>query len=130
MKFIFKKDTYRVPTLKQIIITGACRGATVESPHPNHLQQGGIFEFGPWQNEAALQKADVDADKKLIAELRYAGCIGDAADPEVVARVERDVADAARDKVQLVAANERTKNLAVQNAFMELIQRASALQPK
>ena len=130
MKWICKRSFYRVPALAKIKIIAACKGASVESPHPNNIHQGGIFELGPWQNEAEWKKAEADADKKLIAQLRYAGCIGDAADPEVVARVERDVADAARDKVQLVAANERTKNLAVQNAFMELIQRASALQAK
>ena len=68
-----------------------------------------------------------DADKKLIAQLRLAGCISDASDKEVVARIECEVADAARDKVQLAAAGERTKNLAVIAAFNELIARAGAL---
>lgn len=94
MKFIAKSDFFRTQELLEAEIVDACKGATKEAPHANHIHQGAIIEIGKSANEAELQTSNKDskAVKQLIAQLRYAGRIGDASDKDVVARVEADVA--------------------------------------
>ena len=94
MKFIVKTDFYRTAELADVEIVDACKGATKEAPHANHIHAGAIIEIGKSSNESELQTAKKDSNevKHLIATLRYAGRIGDASDKDVVKRVEEDVA--------------------------------------
>lgn len=108
MKWIAKRDFYRTPELADVEITGGCKGATalveheeeghaldgkkVSSLHANHIHKGAIFELGTSQNEAELQTKKGDPKRRLIAQLRYAGCISDASDKECVKRIEEDIA--------------------------------------
>jgi hypothetical protein len=110
MKFIAKRDFYRVPALKRLTIIDACKGATKDAPHPNHIHMGAIFEMAPTAKDESELQLGNDPEKQLVAQLRYAGCIGDAADPKVVPRVEQDVKDAARDKAQRIEAEKDGDN--------------------
>lgn len=98
MKFIVKRDFYRTAELGEVKIVDACKGATKTPPHANHFHQGAIIELGSSANESELQTSNKDSRqmKQLIAGLRYAGCIGDADDVDVVARVVTDVDTAAK----------------------------------
>lgn len=93
MKFIVKRDFYRTKQLKDVKIVGGCKGALIISPHENHIQIGAFVEIGDAKTEIELQRDD---KAQLIAQLRYAGCIGNAADEEVVKRVENDIATATK----------------------------------
>ena len=114
MKWIVKRDFLRTSDLADVELTGGCKGAPelakydedkdhplygkqVSPFHVNHIHMGAYLELGTSKTDAELQIPDCrDPKRKLIAELRYSGCIGDAADKQVVARVERDVAAAAK----------------------------------
>ena len=109
MKFIVKTDFYRTTELADVEIVGACKGATKEAPEKNHIHQGAIIELGKSANESELQTGNKDskASKQLIAQLRYAGRIGDASDTAVVAKVEEDVATETKRLARQKAASER-----------------------
>lgn len=105
MKWIVKRDFFRVPACADIKITEACAGASVESPHANQIQKGGIFEMGDWKNEAEFQKpAKMTPEKKLLLQLRVAGCIGDASDTEITKRIQDEIA---AEKKRLASETER-----------------------
>jgi hypothetical protein len=110
MKFIVKTDFYRTSQLADVEIVDACTGAGKQSPHANHFHAGAIIEIGKSVNESELQTAKKDSNevKQLIAQLRYAGRIGDASDKDVVKRVEEDVAVENKRLARQKAAAERT----------------------
>jgi hypothetical protein len=112
MKWIVKRDTYRNLKLADIEIIGGCKGAPalvkhndeddpehplngkkVSSIHVNHIHKGAILEIGEWLNEEDFQKAKTTPLKLLVCELRYGGNIGDAADPVIVKRIEKELAE-------------------------------------
>ncbi|MDB6023113.1 MAG: hypothetical protein JWQ04_2970 [Pedosphaera sp.] len=123
MKWIAKRDFYRTPKLMDIQITGACKGASATAPHPKCIHRGAIFELGKAANEAELQKGK-DPQKALIAQLRVAGCMGDASDAEVVARIESEIATDAKREAAHAAMNKEANTAAIAAAFMEVIRLA------
>jgi len=118
MKWIVKRDFFRTPDLANVEILDSIEGApkTVKykddkNPnHPltgkkvselnvNHIHKGAFIELGTSKTELELQQPDSrDPQKRLIAQLRYAGCIGDAADTQVVERVKKEVEEWAEAK--------------------------------
>lgn len=102
MKWIAKRNFYRVPALKDVKLGEYAEGA-IKSKNPLDIPQGAFFELGDAKDEADLQLGN-DPKKLLIAQLRYAGCIGDAADKKVVETVvakiaERNKREAAAEKL-------------------------------
>ena len=128
MKFIVKRDFYRTPDLADVSIVDACKGAAKEAPHPNHFHQGAIIEIGNSANESELQTSNKDGKpvKKLIATLRYAGCIGDAADKDVVSRVVGDVDTAAKKAASAKKQDEAASAANAGNVLTELLQKLLA----
>lgn len=107
MKWIAKRDFYRTPELAEVEIIGGCKGAPepvknkdgmmVSPLHDNHIHRGAIFELGTSKDESELRTKN-DPKRKIIAQLRYAGCISDASDKDCVKRIEEDIAtDVKRD---------------------------------
>ena len=79
MKLIAKKNFYKTPQLADI---------KIDKPvHDNVIHKGAIFEIG---SKPAFSDLSRD-EQKLVATLRVAGCVGDASDSEVVARVKAEV---------------------------------------
>lgn len=131
MKWIVKRHFYRTEQMREgkrfgIEISGACKGAKEDAPHANHIHIGAIFDFGPWKNESELQLARKDDDKIFIAGLRYSGCIGDASDKEVVARVEADVAAENAERVRQEKANTAINSGKLLEVFTSLLEKATA----
>ena len=63
--------------------------------HPLHIGKGATFEIGQGTDLVAMKRLDRDS-VELIARLSLAGCIGDATDAVLVAKVESELADEAR----------------------------------
>ena len=79
MRLIAKKHFYRTPQLADV---------KLDKPlHDKVIHKGAIFDIG---TKPAFEDLSRD-DKKLVATLRVAGCVGDASDSEVVARVKAEV---------------------------------------
>ena len=79
MRFIAKKHFCRTPQLADV---------KLDKPiHDKMIHKGAIFEVG---SKPAFEDLSRD-DQKLIATLRISGCVGDASDSEVVARVKAEV---------------------------------------
>jgi hypothetical protein len=124
MKFIARKDFYRVPALAALAIIGGCKGAAdfdtengKSSVHDNHIHIGAIFELGSSQTEAELEKGK-DPQRQLIAQLRVAGCISNAADKEEVTAIEIAIAT---EKKRLATVEARSGNVAKDEAADKLI---------
>lgn len=129
MKFIAKRDFYRTSELAEVEIVDACKGATKDSPHANHIHRGAIIELGKVTSEAELQTKN-DPQKLLIAQLRYAGCIGDASDKDVVKRVEADIeTDRKRDET-VAKRNAQTSSDEVASKLLALMTKAAAAPAK
>lgn len=110
MKWIVKSDFLRTSELEDVKIVDACKGASKEAPHALHFHQGAIIELGRSENESELQTSKKESNeiKKLIAQLRLAGRIGDASDKDVVKRVELDVATETKRLASQAKANKQT----------------------
>lgn len=125
MKWIAKRDFYRTPELADVEIIDGCKGApklvkseTEDSPlngknvsplHDNHIHRGAIFELGTSKDESELRTRN-DPKRKLIAQLRYAGCISDASDKDCVKRIEEDIATDIKRDATVAKANKTTVN--------------------
>lgn len=117
MKWIAKRDFYRTPELADVEITGGCKGAPtpvkndagllVSPLHDNHIHKGAIFELGTSKDESELRTKN-DPKRKLIAQLRYAGCISDASDKDCVKRIEEDIATDIKRNAEVEKRNKQT----------------------
>ena len=66
-----------------------------DARHDLHIHKGAIFTIGQGDDLVAMKRLDRDS-VELIARLSLAGCIGDATDAVLVAKVESELADEAR----------------------------------
>ena len=124
MKFIARSDFYRTPELADLQIIGGCKGAPEfdretgrSSVHENHIHTGAIFELGTSNTESELQKGK-DPARNLIARLRVAQRISNAADPEEVANIERAIAT---EKKRLATVEARNGNVARDEAADKML---------
>lgn len=141
MKFIVKSDFYRTPQLAEVEIGGAAKiekngkpvlidgkaiELDIEPPHANHFHTGAIIELGKSANESELQTTRTDnaETKKLIAQLRYCGRIGDAADKDVVSRVVDDVIATKTREAQQAKLARQADNAGVMRSIEALINKA------
>ena len=63
--------------------------------HDLHIHKGAIFTIGQGNDLAAMKRLDRES-VELLGRLSLAGCIGDADDATLIARVESELADEAR----------------------------------
>ncbi len=63
--------------------------------HPLHIAKGATFEIGTGNDLAVMKKHDRDS-VELIGRLSLAGCIGDASDAVLCAKVESELAEEAK----------------------------------
>ena len=63
--------------------------------HPLHIGKGQRFEIGQGNDLALMKKHDRES-VELLGRLSLAGCIGDATDAVLVAKVESELAEEAR----------------------------------
>ena len=63
--------------------------------HPLHIAKGATFEIGQGNDLAVMKRHDRDS-VELLGRLSLAGCIGDATDAVLCARVESELAEEAR----------------------------------
>jgi hypothetical protein len=127
MKFIAKRDFYRTAELKDIPVDGVCKGADKESPHADHIHEGAFLNIGAVTNESELQTKN-EPKKKLIAQLRYAGCIGDASDKDVVARVEQNIAVRKKREDTVAKADKQSDIAMLSDALTALVNKAAGNQ--
>lgn len=77
------------------------QGRTIEvadAKHADHIHKGAIFAIGdnkPYEDEKQGFKALTNPQRELVAALNGANCIGNAADPKIVAAVKRELAEEA-----------------------------------
>lgn len=62
-----------------------------DQQHDNHIHEGAEFEIGTSATLKELEEAD-PAKARTVAQLIYAGCVGDATDAAVVKRVKENAA--------------------------------------
>lgn len=55
----------------------------------DHIHKGAVFEIGGNKPYEALN----GSDQKLVMELNFADCIGDASNPEIVKAVQKELAE-------------------------------------
>ena len=75
--------------------------------HPLHIGKGATFEIGQGTDLVAMKRLDRDS-VELIGRLSLAGCIGDASDAALCAKVEAELLDEAkREAAQAARAGRR-----------------------
>jgi hypothetical protein len=75
--------------------------------HPLHIGKGQRFEIGTGNDIREMKKHDRDS-VELIGRLSLAGCIGDASDAALCAKVEAELLDEAkREAAQAARAGRR-----------------------
>ena len=74
--------------------------------HPLHIGKGQRFEIGTGNDLVVMKKHDRDS-VELIGRLSMAGCIGDATDATLVARVDSELADEAKREADRAARSGR-----------------------
>ena len=70
--------------------------------HPLHIAKGATFEIGTGNDIREMKKHDRDS-VELIGRLSLAGCIGDATDAALCARVEAELAEDASREAAIAA---------------------------
>ena len=78
-----------------------------DARHDLHIHKGAIFEIGQGNDIREMTKHDRDS-VELIGRLSLAGCIGDATDATLVAKVEAELAaEASREAAQAARSGRR-----------------------
>jgi len=108
MKFIVLKNFRNVPSV----------GLKLEDAnHNDQIDKGEIVEIGAGKT---LKECN-NHDKSIIAQLVYAGCIGDAADKAVVEAVAAEVkVDAAREEAAKKAAEANNDSALVKEILAKM----------
>ena len=70
-------------------------GIQVPDAHPMHVPKGAIIDIGKGDDIREMKKHDRES-VELLGRLSMAGCIGDATDAALVARVESELAAEAK----------------------------------
>ena len=127
MKWVAKRDFYRTTELQDLSILGAVKGADKEAPHADHIHEGALFEYGTSKDESDLLDPNSrDPKKGIIAQLRYAGCIGNAEDPKVLAKVTESIATKNKREENLAKIAARADNSDLVQALTKLLSKAAA----
>ena len=74
--------------------------------HPLHIGKGQRFEIGTGNDIREMKKHDRDS-VELIGRLSLAGCIGDASDAALCAKVEAELLDEAKREADRAARSGR-----------------------
>ena len=74
--------------------------------HPLHIAKGATFEIGQGNDLVAMKRLDRDS-VELLGRLSMAGCIGDATDAALVAKVESELLEEARREAAIAARSGR-----------------------
>lgn len=126
MKLIATRDFYNNCGIAGVRFdedAGKHVGGVEGAPHPLHVHKGAKFDIGTTSEFKNL----TGPEKKLVAELVHANCIGDATDKKVCARVAAEIAaEKKREEAQLKAAKEAAGGSAVV-ALTELFQKMQAV---
>ncbi|MEI6783483.1 MAG: hypothetical protein WCQ21_21530 [Verrucomicrobiota bacterium] len=73
-----------------------------DARHDLHIHKGAIFTIGQGDDLVAMKRLDRDS-VELIGRLSMAGCIGDATDAVLCAKVESELLDEARREAAIAA---------------------------
>lgn len=113
MKLIALRDFSRVPALDGINIENA--------RHQNEIHKGATFEIGK-----AAKLEDLNGpDKLLVAQLVYAGAVGDATDKSLVDAVKSDLAADKKREEAMAAREAAAGNQNLMNQLTALLSKAS-----
>ena len=120
MKFIAKRGFANVPAMKRFIRVEEL------TEHPGHIQKWHRFEIGTAVDFNGLS----DNDKELVAHLFSAQVIGEAANKEVVAKVEAEIEADKKRAAADAKLNAKAAGTSVIDALTALLAKALAAPAK